>query len=89
MDIEAGEKLKTQGQSTMEEVIDHEEIEGDAAEKQDQAEALRAGLASTSSDIKDLKSGLCNKLITFKEDLKRDMRKEAMIKIWPGLLLQI
>lgn len=44
----------TQEQSAMEEVFNHDksEHEGDAAGKMDQAETVRAGLASISNDIR-------------------------------------
>lgn len=46
----------------MEEVSDYgeNEHEGDAAEKMDQAETLRAGLASINNDIRDLEQELRN-----------------------------
>lgn len=42
----------------------------------DQAETLRAGLASISNDIRDLKQELRNELITFIDELKSEMRQE-------------
>ncbi len=42
----------------------------------DQAEALKAGLASISSDIWDLKQELRNGLTSFKDELKGEMKQE-------------
>lgn len=70
---------KSKEQPTMEEVSDHEdgEHEGDVAENMDQNETLRAGLASISNDIRDLKKELRNELTTFKDELKSEMRREV------------
>ncbi len=59
-----------------EEVSDESEFESDQTEKMDQAEALKAGLPSISSDIWDVKQELRNGLTSFKDELKGEMKQE-------------
>lgn len=64
---------KTRERPTRDEVSDESEFESDATEKMDYAETLKAGLASISSDIRDLKQEFRNELTTFKGEMKQEI----------------
>ena len=57
------------------------EHEGDTARKMDQPETLREGLASIGKDIRELKQQFHNKLKTFKDKLKSEIKNQIKQEI--------
>lgn len=74
---------KVEDLSAVQEISEHETSEhGDAVAKmnsQDHTEALRAGLANISKDIKYLKQEIRHELTTLKDELKKEMKEESLI----------